>query len=105
MSVNLVNLVMDQLGNQAMGQIGSLLGEPEDLTTSAVNAAIPALLGSLMGSSAKPQGAEGLLSALTGLDDGILGTFSNVLGGQKDTIVAEKALIRRSSNGAFVLLA
>jgi hypothetical protein len=81
MSVNLIDLVKSQLGGQILNQVSGLLGESPDKTQSAVNGAIPALLGGLLGSASKGNGATNMLSALNGVDDSMLGNFAGMLGG------------------------
>jgi hypothetical protein len=81
MSVNLIDLVKSQLGGQVLNQVSGLLGESPDKTQAAVNGAIPALLGGLLGNATKGNGAANMLSALNGLDDNMVGNFSGLLGG------------------------
>lgn len=81
MSVNLIDLVKSQLGGQVLNQVSGLLGESPEKTQSAVNGAIPALLGGLLGNATKGNGAANMLSALNGIDDSMLGNVSGLLGG------------------------
>ncbi len=81
MSVNLIDLVKSQLGGQVMNQVSGLLGESPDKTQTAINGAIPALLGSLLGNASKGNGASTMLSALNGVDDSMVGNFAGLLGG------------------------
>jgi hypothetical protein len=81
MSVNLIDLVKSQLGSQVMNQVSGLLGESPDKTQTAVNGAIPALLGGLLGSASSGNGANNMLSALNSVDDSMLGNVAGLLGG------------------------
>jgi hypothetical protein len=81
MSVNLIDLVKSQLGSQVMNQVSGLLGESPDKTQNAVNGAIPALLGGLLGSASSGNGATNMVSALNTVDDSMLGNFAGLLGG------------------------
>jgi hypothetical protein len=81
MSVNLIDLVKSQLGSQVMNQVSGLLGESPDKTQNAVNGAIPALLGGLLGSASSGNGATNMVSALNNVDDSMLGNFAGLLGG------------------------
>jgi hypothetical protein len=81
MSVNLIDLVKSQLGGQVLNQVSGLLGESSDKTQTAVNGAIPALLGGLLGNASSGNGASTMLSALNNVDDGVVGNFGNLLGG------------------------
>jgi hypothetical protein len=80
-SLNLIDLVKSQLGGQVLNQVSGLLGESSDKTQSAVNGAIPALLGGLLGTASKGNGASNILSALNGVDDSLVGNFAGMLGG------------------------
>jgi hypothetical protein len=81
MSINLIDLVKSQLGGQVLSQVSGLLGESPDKTQAAVNGAVPALLGGLLGNATKGNGAANMLSALNGLDDSMVGNFAGLLGG------------------------
>jgi hypothetical protein len=83
MAVNLIDMVKSQLGNQVVGQIAGLLGESSDKTQSAINGAIPALLGGLMNNASNSSGAGNLLNALNSVDDGMVGNFAGMLGGSQ----------------------
>ncbi len=83
MAVNLIDLVKSQLGNQMVGQIAGLLGESSDKTQNAINGAVPALLGGLLNNASSGSGASGLLSALNGVDDGLLNNLGGMLGGNQ----------------------
>lgn len=84
-SINLIDLVKSQLGGQVLSQVSGLLGESSDKTQAAVSGAIPALLGGLLGSASKGNGAANILSALNGVDDSLLGNFGNMLGGSSQS--------------------
>ena len=81
MAINLIDLVKDQLGGQAMGQISNLLGENSEKTTAAVGGAIPAILGGLMDSASSSDGAAKLAQTLDGQDDSLLDNLGGMLGG------------------------
>lgn len=88
--MNLVDLVKDQLTNQVLGSLGSMIGSNESDTRTATNAAVPALLGGLAKLAANPGGAGQLASALGGLDLGALGNLAGVLGGSNASRVADQ---------------
>jgi|GEM_PF-2865620 len=71
MSFNLVDLVKDQLGGPALGQLGALLGEDNQKTEAALGAAVPGLLSGLT-SSAKADGGASLFNAVKDQDDSML---------------------------------
>lgn len=63
--MNLLNLIQNELSPDAIGQIGSAVGESTDKTKSALSTAFPALLGSLVGkATASPNGAVDILNTL-----------------------------------------
>ncbi|MGL4608349.1 MAG: DUF937 domain-containing protein, partial [Trueperaceae bacterium] len=80
MSVNLINMVKSQLGGETLNRISGLLGESPEKTQAAVNGAVPALLGGLLGNASSGNGATNMLSALTNLDDNLIGNVGNLLG-------------------------
>ncbi len=63
--MNLLNLIQSQLSPQAVGQISNAVGESSDGTKSALGAAFPALLGSLVGKAgASPSGVTDIFNML-----------------------------------------
>ncbi|MEL6962710.1 MAG: DUF937 domain-containing protein, partial [Pseudomonadota bacterium] len=91
MTVNLVDLVMQQVGGNIPGILGSLLGESADRTAGAVAGAVPAVLGGLMGVAAK--GEEGISQLQVAADhqgDGLLNDLGGMLGGGNHTAVMEQ---------------
>jgi hypothetical protein len=85
MSVNLIDLVKSQLGGQVLQQLSGLLGESPDKTQRAVNGAIPALLGGLLGNASSGNSASNILNALNTVDDGLLNNFGNLLGNSQQS--------------------
>ncbi|MGH1481011.1 MAG: DUF937 domain-containing protein [Geminicoccales bacterium] len=91
MSINLVDLVMKQVGGNLPGVLGSLLGESADKTQGALAGAIPAILGSLMGAASKGgDAANQLTAAVAGQDDSILNDLSGLLGSGKHQEIADQ---------------
>jgi OmpA-OmpF porin, OOP family len=82
MSIDLLGLVKDQLTSAAVGKISDFLGESSENTQSAVSAAVPTLLGSLMEKASSTDGAGSLLGMLKdgGHDGGILSNLGGLLG-------------------------
>lgn len=83
MSFNLIDLVKDQLTDQVTGYIGNMLGGDTHQTKSALDGAIPALLGSLMQSSSTKSGAGALFDAISKQDDSLLDNLGSMLSGNK----------------------
>lgn len=62
--MNIVDMLKSQLGGEVLSKLSSLIGEGEDKTRTAVDAAIPALLSSLAGLASTSGGADRLINAL-----------------------------------------
>lgn len=89
MSFNLVDLVKDQLGGPALGQLGALLGEDSNKTESALGAAIPGLLSGLT-SSAQSDGGASLFNTVKDHDDGLLDNIGGMLTGGNSSDIMGK---------------
>ena len=89
MSFNIIDAVKSHLGDAALGQLGSLIGESQDKTKTAVGATVPALLAGLSNVASKPDGANQLFSALGKQDPGLLGNFANLLGSQGNAVAQQ----------------
>lgn len=77
--VNILELVKGQLGSAAIGKVAEMLGEGSDKTSSALDAAIPSILGGIIGKGSSKEGASGIMDFLTEKKiDG--GMFDNVMG-------------------------
>lgn len=91
MSINLVDLVMKQVGGNLPGILGSLLGESADRTQGAMAGAIPAILGGLMGAASKGGGiADQIASAIGQQDDSMLDNLAGALGGGSHQQIADQ---------------
>jgi Bacterial protein of unknown function (DUF937) len=62
--MNILNIIREQLSPEILGQISKTLGENPDGTKSALQQALPALLGSAAAQASSPGGATGLLEML-----------------------------------------
>ncbi|HKC44201.1 MAG TPA: DUF937 domain-containing protein, partial [Burkholderiales bacterium] len=87
MAINLLEMMSSAIGPQLVGQAGRFLGASESTMQSAVDAALPALLGGLMQKGSTASGAATLMSLLNtpGLDTGMLGNLGSFLGGGEKT--------------------
>lgn len=83
MSVNLLDLVKQSAGGDLAGMAAKFLGESEEATSSALSALLPAVLGGMAQKASTADGANGLLSLVTGpnVDTGILGNLDALFGG------------------------
>lgn len=87
--MNIVELIMSQMGGDTANKLSSLIGENRAKTESAVGAAVPALLAGLTKLVSKPEGSKQLDALLGKQDTGVLDNFTNMLGSQGAS-VAEK---------------
>ena len=81
MSINLLDLVKDQVSGHLAKQASSFLGESESSVTSALGGIMPALLGSAIQKSSTASGAQGLMDIIGKLDLGSLGNIAGLFGG------------------------
>jgi hypothetical protein len=78
---SLQDLLGQQQGSEAVDQISQQVGAEPSMVNSAIQAALPAILGSLANNAATPQGAESLDNALANDHDGSLLDNLGALGG------------------------
>ncbi|GMR24314.1 MAG: hypothetical protein BMS9Abin37_2843 [Acidobacteriota bacterium] len=79
---DLMSMLSQALGGSTVSQIAGQIGADESQTSSAINAALPILLGALDRNTDQPGGAESLFGALTrDHDGGILDDIGGFLGG------------------------
>ena len=78
---SLQDLLGPQQGSEAVDQISNQVGAEPSMVNTAIQAALPAILGSLANNAATPQGAESLDNALANDHDGSLLDNLGALGG------------------------
>jgi hypothetical protein len=81
MSVNLMDLVKGAIGKQVLGQLGGILGESEEKTQMGIEAALPAIFGTLMKKASTSSGAQDVFRQVEEQDDSILDNLGDLLGG------------------------
>ena len=86
---SLQDLLGQQQGNEAVEQISTNVGAEPSAVNTAIQAALPMILGSLANNASTPQGAESLNSALEQDHDGSIlnnlgGLGSLIFGGQQE---------------------
>ena len=99
----MVDLVKDQFGGPALGQLGALLGEDNNKTEAALGAAVPGLLNGLT-SSAKADGGASLFDAVNNQDDSLLDNIGGLLtGGNSSNVMNQGSNLLGSllGNGAM----
>ena len=88
--MNIVDVIKSQLTGDVLGKLGSLIGESEDKTKTAVGAAVPGLLAVLANLASTSGGADKVINALKQVDTGSQGGFGDILAGPRATQVQEK---------------
>lgn len=77
----LISMIAQQLGSGGISQIAQQLGADQQQTGSAIQAALPMIVGALANNAQQPQGAQALNQALENdHDGGILDNLGNFLG-------------------------
>ncbi|MEO8379364.1 MAG: DUF937 domain-containing protein [Acidobacteriota bacterium] len=78
---SILDSIQQQLGPSTIQQMSSALGADPASTSSAISAALPALLGGLSRNASQPEGAASLDQALGAHDGSILDNLGGLLGG------------------------
>ena len=83
MVINLLDMLIDQIDDTVISQAGSFLGVENSGVKSAMGAALPSILGSLIASGSSSQGSKGLIDMITkgGHDGSVFDNLGSVLGG------------------------
>lgn len=83
MVINLLDILKDQIDDTVISQAGSFLGAENSGVKSAMGAALPSILGSLIASGSSSQGSKGLIDMITkgGHDGSVFDNLGSVLGG------------------------
>lgn len=77
----LLDLLNSDLGKSLVSNTSAQLGQDKSKTASALNTALPLILGAMKNNASTPQGAQGLLGALSGKHDGsLLNNIGGLLG-------------------------
>ncbi len=85
--MNLLKMLQDQMGGELMEQAGKFLGESKENTSSAMGAALPSILGSLISKGSSQSGASGILDMVTkgGFNGDMLSNLGSMFGGGDST--------------------
>jgi len=86
MSINLLDMLKDQVTGSLAKQASGFLGESEENVTSALGGIFPSILGSVIDQSSKPEGASGLMDMIGGLDMDMLGDIGGLFGGGASSV-------------------
>lgn len=84
----LLDLLNSPMGKQMISGVAGQTGQPESKTADVLSMAMPLLLGAMKKNVSSPQGAQGLMSALSNKHDGsILNDLGGLFGGGVDESV------------------
>lgn len=86
MSLNLLDMLKDQVTGQLANQASSFLGESESSVTKALGGIFPSILGSMIKSGGSESGASGLLDMIKGVDNDMLGNIGGLFGGGASSV-------------------
>jgi outer membrane protein OmpA-like peptidoglycan-associated protein len=112
MSINLLDVIKNQVTGELSKQASSFLGESESTVTSALGSMMPALLGSVIQKSSTPSGAQGLMDMIGKLDLDSLGNIAGLFGGGASNVNGLlnsgggiiESLLGNKSNGVIDLI-
>jgi len=87
MAINLLEMLSSQMGGSQYSQIGKFLGADEGIVKSAMGAALPSILGSVISNGASSTGAAGLINMLNkgNFDGSMLDNLGGLFGGGNAT--------------------
>ena len=86
MSINLLDMLKDQVSGSLAKQASSFLGESEEKVTSGLGSVFPVLLGSVINKSSETSGPGGLMDLIGGLDMDMLGDIGGLFGGGSSSV-------------------
>ncbi|MGV8947517.1 MAG: DUF937 domain-containing protein [Lutibacter sp.] len=95
----LLDLLNSDLGKSLVNNASKQLGQDKGKTSSALTAALPLILGAMKNNTSTPQGAQGLLSALSNKHDGSLLDNIGGLLGNSDVLSDGAGILGHVFNG------
>lgn len=89
----LLDLLNSPMGKQLISGVAGQTGQPENKTSDVLSMAMPLILGAMKKNVSSPQGAQGLMNALSNKHDGsILDNLGGLFGGGvEDTVMNDGA--------------
>lgn len=83
MAINLIEMLSSQMGGSVLSQASQFLGESESSTKTAMGAALPAILGSVIQKGSTQSGAQGVMDMITngGFNGNMLNNIGSMFGG------------------------
>lgn len=95
----LLDLLNSDLGKSLVNNTSSQLGQDKSKTASALSTALPLILGAMKNNASTPQGAQGLLGALSNKHDGSLLDNIGGLLGKSDVLNDGAGILGHVFNG------
>ncbi len=86
MSLNLLDMLKDQVTGQLANQASSFLGEDESAVTKALGGIFPSVLGSLISGASDKSSASGIMDMIKGVDMNMLGNIGGLFGGGASSV-------------------
>lgn len=87
---NLMDLINSPIGKQLISGVAGQTGQPANKTADVLSMAMPLLMGAMKKNAATPEGAAGLMNALSSKHDGgILDNLGGLFGGGVDQSVMD----------------
>ncbi|MEL6916456.1 MAG: DUF937 domain-containing protein [Bacteroidota bacterium] len=84
----ILDLLNSPMGKQLISGVSQQAGQPADKTSSVLTMALPVLMGAMKRNASTPEGAQGLMNALSSKHDGgILDNLGGLFGGGVDESV------------------
>ncbi len=86
----ILDLISGPIGQQLISGVAQQTGQSSDKTSSVLTMALPVLMGAMKRNASTPEGAQGLLSALSNKHDGsVLDNLGGLFGGGVDQSVMD----------------
>jgi len=86
----ILDLISGPIGQQLISGVAQQTGQSSDKTSSVLTMALPVLMGAMKRNASTPEGAQGLLSALSNKHDGgVLDNLGSLFGGGVDQSVMD----------------
>ncbi|HOY14896.1 MAG TPA: OmpA family protein [Saprospiraceae bacterium] len=86
MSINILELVKDQVSGQLASQASSFLGESESGVAKALGGIMPALMGGMINKASTDSGSQGLMDLIGKVDLNSLGNIAGLFGGGSSSV-------------------
>ena len=86
MSINILELVKDQVSGQLASQASSFLGESESGVAKALGGIMPALMGGMINKASTDSGSQGLMDLIGKVDLNSLGNIARLFGGGSSSV-------------------